>query len=114
MRLLPGYGCEYGVDWVIKSLVRENLTPVDVGEVFEESIRECYPETTQVGWMELDTVQIIKELDPISWNVAQSDRLSSEESEGQITTFDNGSTYYMTSEVEQYLDREDLGRAEAS
>lgn len=114
MRLLPGDGCEYGVNWVIKSLVRENLTAFDVGEVFEESIRGCYPETTQVGWMELDTVQIMKELDPISWDVAQNDWLSSEESEGQITTFDNGSTYYLTREVEEYLDSQDLDRAEAS
>lgn len=87
---------------------------MDVDEVFEESIRGCYPETTQVGWMELDTVQIMKELDPISWNVAQSDWISSEESEGQITTFDNGSTYYATREVQAYLDRQDIDRAEAS
>jgi len=114
MRLLPGDGCEYGVDWVIKSLVKENLTAVDMEKRFEESVRETYRETTQVGWMELDTVQIMKELDPISWDVAQSDWLSSEESEGQLTTFDNGSTYYQTQDVEEYLAREDLDRTEAS
>ncbi len=114
MRLLPGDGCEYGVDWVIKSLVRENLTAINMDERFEDSVRECYPETTQVGWMELDTVQIMKELDPIGWDVAQSDWVSAEEVDGQITTFDNGSTYYRTDEVEEYLDREDISRAEAS
>ena len=114
MRLLPGDGCEYGVDWVIKSLVKENLTPINMNERFEESVRESYPETTQVGWMELDTVQIMKELDPIGWDVAQTDWQSNEESDGQITTFDNSSTYYRSDEVEEYLDREDIRRAEAS
>ena len=56
MRELAGDGVEYGVDWVIRALIRENVTPVNTTECFEESIRECYPETTMIGWMECDTV----------------------------------------------------------
>lgn len=44
MRLLPGHGCEYGLDWAIAAILREELTPVDTEEAFEESVRSCYPE----------------------------------------------------------------------
>lgn len=49
MRLMPGVGCEYGVDWGIQEILRQELEPVDLEEVFEQSIRECYPEETKVG-----------------------------------------------------------------
>ncbi len=56
MRHLEGVGVEYGVDWVIKNILETELTSVDIEEAFEDSIRSCYPETVQVGWMTLDTV----------------------------------------------------------
>ncbi len=59
MRLVPGVGCEYGTDWVIKHILETELTAVDLEEEFEESIRQCYPEETQVGWMTFDTVKLI-------------------------------------------------------
>ncbi len=103
MRLLPGVGCEYGTDWVVTNLIEENLTPVNSEEAFEESIRQCYPETVHVGWLELDTVTTIKEMDPISWDLAQSEWLSNEEAEGLIVTFDNGNSHYYLSDIESYL-----------
>ena len=107
MRELAGEGVEYGVSWVIESLVCENLTPINAEEEFEESIRQCYPETVTVGWLTLDTVTTIRDSDPVSWRCACSEWLDSEEQDGQLITFDNGSTYYRTSDVEQYLDDEE-------
>ena len=103
MRSLAGVGVEYGTEWVIEHLISTELDPIDTEEFFEESIRDCYPETTQVGWMELDTITVMKESDPIAWQMAISEWIDSEESEGLIISFDNGSTYYWMSDVEDFL-----------
>ena len=47
--------------WVIDTLIEENLTPIDEEEVFSQMIGECYSETTTVGFLELDTVTVIKD-----------------------------------------------------
>lgn len=103
MRLLPGVGCEYGIDWAISEILSEELTPFDLSESFEQSIRECYPEVTKIGWLSLDTVSVMKEMDSVSWNMAQSDWESNECEEGRIVTLDNGCTYYQTFEIEALL-----------
>ena len=73
MRLLRGIGCEYGTDWIIVSILATELTPVNVEEAFEDSVRECYSEQVTVGWMTLDTVSVMKEMDPIAWRCACSE-----------------------------------------
>lgn len=103
MRMLPGVGCEYGTDWIIKSILETELTPVELAAEFEASIRECYPETTVVGWMELDTVSVMKEQDPVSWRCAQSEWESQEAEEGKIVSFDGGGRYYWVGEVEDLV-----------
>lgn len=106
MRHLDGVGVEWGTDWVIKHILAEELTQVNTEEAFEESVRHCYPETVQVGWMEFDTVSIMKEQDPISWQCAQSEWESQEVDEGHIISFDNGGTYYRYTDVEGLLESE--------
>lgn len=103
MRELPGEGVEYGVDWIIKALLREHLSPADTAEAFEESVNQCYSESTAVGWLNLDTVTILKEMDPVSWDMAESEWLDNEVSEENLVTFDNGNTYYWTYEIEEFL-----------
>jgi len=66
---LPQVGVEYGTNW----LLREHLTPADTLEAFEQSVAECYPETVKIGWIEHDTVSAIKDLDPISWDIAHGE-----------------------------------------
>mgnify|MGYP000146049346 FL=1 len=100
MRLVQGVGCEYGTEWIVQHILETELNPVNIEESFEEMIRECYPETTKVGWMEFDTVTLMKEQDPISWRCALAEHESNEESEGLIVSFDGGVTYYRTDEVE--------------
>lgn len=104
MRHLDGVGVEYGTSWIIKHILEEELTPVDTDEAFEDSIRSCYPEESQIGWLKVDTASAIKTLDPISWGIAQSEWESQESEEGNIITFDNGSTYYWSHELEELLD----------
>jgi hypothetical protein len=106
MRELPGDGVEYGLDWVIKSILETELTPVNLEEEFEESVRQCYPETTSVGWMTFDTTSLMKDMDPVSWNCAQSEWESGEADAGTIISFDHGSTYYRVDDIEDLLQRE--------
>lgn len=103
MRLLPGVGCEWGTDWIVKQFIEDELTPVDTDEAFEESVSQCYPETVKVGWLELDTVRVLKEMDSVSWDMARSEWESNEADEGNLISFDNGGTYYWTSDVEGLL-----------
>lgn len=101
MRLVEGVGCEYGTDWIIKHILETELTPVDLEAAFEQSVRECYPEETTVGWMKFDTVTLLKEQDPVSWRCALSEYESQEIEDGNIITFDNSSTYFYVYDVEK-------------
>jgi len=103
MRLLPGSGCEYGTDWVIKELLAENLEPVDVDEAFEEFVRDSYPQSVTIGWMTFDAVSIMKEMDPVSWNCAESE-WESQMSDEDLISFDNGSTHYWRSDLEGFIE----------
>lgn len=104
MRLLPEFGCEYGTCWVIDTLINENLEPLDTEEVFAEKLRDCYPENTQVGFLTLDTVSVMKDQDPIAFNIAQSEYIDSLHQDGQVVTFDNGGNYYWLHDLEQYIE----------
>lgn len=94
MRHLPGIGCEYGTGWIIQHILETELKPVDTEEAFEESVRQCYPEETKVGWMTFDTVTLMKSQDPISWKLAHDEWESSEEEDENIISLDNGATYF--------------------
>ena len=51
MRLVPGVGCEYGTDWVIKHILETELEQVDLDAAFEDSVRQCYPRPPRsAGW----------------------------------------------------------------
>lgn len=104
MRLLPDVGCEYGIEWVIQNIIDTELNPIDLEEAFEDSLFGCYPETVQVGWLTLNTVQVIKDQDPISWEIAKSEWATQEEEEGNFISFDIGSNYYNISDVEKLLE----------
>ncbi len=106
MRFVPGNGVEDGTDWIIESILETELTPVNLEEAFEESVRECYPEQITVGWMTLDAVSVMKEMDSVSWRCAQGDWESQEADEGNIISLDGGSTYYWPHDVEKLVNLE--------
>lgn len=104
MRLLPEVGCEYGTDWIIKHILQEELTAIDTDEVFEESIRQCYPEETAVGWMKFDTVELMKTQDPTSWRIARDEYIDSLEQDEEIISFDGGENYYWMHDLESLIE----------
>lgn len=105
MRLVPGIGLDYGIRWVVDHLVKTNMSTAHVDEVFEESVRQCYPEIVEVGWLKLDTVDTIKNSDPLSWDLAQSEWIDAQIEDGQLVTFDNGGTYYWVSDLEDFVNQ---------
>jgi len=105
MRITADDGPEYGTEWIVEQILRSELTPVDLDEAFEESVRSCYPEQVCIGWMTLDAVSVMKAMDPVAWRCAQADWESEEESEGNIISLDGGATYYGVCEMESLLER---------
>ena len=99
----PGCGVEYGTEWIIREILREHLTPANTREAFEQSVADCYPETVKIGWIEYDTVSALKELDPISWDLAHSEFVDNEVSDGNLVTFDDGSCYYWAGDVQKLV-----------
>ena len=104
MRITEDNGPEYGTLWIVEEILRKELNPVNLEEAFEEFVRQCYPDETKVGWMTFDTVTLMKEQDPVGWRCAFVDYESQEESEGNIISFDNGSTYYSQHDLEAFLE----------
>lgn len=97
-------GVEYWVEWIIREILREQLTPANTLEAFEGSVAECYQETVKIGWIEYDTVSALKELDPVSWDMAHGEWVDSQVSDGNLITFDNGSCHYWVSEIELLIE----------
>jgi hypothetical protein len=43
-REMKSVGVDWSVDFIIKHILQENLTPVNLSEEFEEFVRQCYPQ----------------------------------------------------------------------
>lgn len=106
MRITEDEGPEFGIDWVVKHMVETNLEPFDTELAFEESVRESYSEAVSVGWMSFDAITVMKTMDPIWWNMAHSEYIDNEVAGEQLITFDNGSSYYRTSDLEDFIETE--------
>lgn len=104
MRLLEEVGCEWGTEWVIEKILKKHLKPINKEKVFEEMIEDCYPTEIKVGWLELDTVTILKTMDEISWDIAKDEYISSLEEDEEVLSFDNGSTYFWTYDIENLIE----------
>ncbi len=97
-------------DWVIVHLLDETtIQKFSIDETFEEWMCDVYPESFKIGWIEFDTVSAIKQLDPVSWQLAKSEWLDKEEQDGRIVSFDHGATYVRVESIENLLETERLG-----
>ena len=105
MRLMEDVGCEWGTEWVIEEVLKKYLEPVNEKQVFEQMIEDCYPTETKVGWLELDTIDTLKTMCPCDWRLAQDDYIYNLEQDEEFLSFDNGSTYFWTSDIEELLEK---------
>ena len=101
MRHLSGVGVEYGTDWVIRHLLQTHCTPVDGDEMFEELLDECYPEV-KIGNMTFSPSQVVKELDPIAFDIGAKENLDSLAEDGSLYEFDGD--YYRLDDIDAMLD----------
>ena len=67
-------------------------------------IEECYEETTQVGFMNLSTVEVMKGQDPICWDLAKSEYIDGLAQDEQLITLDNGANYYRIHDLESFIE----------
>ena len=74
-------------------------------------IEDCYEETTQVGFMKLSTVQVMKDQDPICWDIAKGEYIDGLAEDEQVITFDNGSNYYWIHDLENYIEKNEIDEA---
>ncbi len=98
MRHLEGVGVEYGTDWVIESIVEEELEAIDLEEVFSQMIEESYGEGVQIGCISKSTSLAIKELDPIAWDLAKDEYIDSLGEDESI--MEVGGDYYWIHDLE--------------
>lgn len=101
MRHLEGVGVEYGTDWAIKNILEEKLTQVDLDDLFEQVIDDCYGEEVQIGFIKSDISTAIKALDPVAWDIAKSEHLDSLLEDESIIEVTGG--YYWVSDLEDLL-----------
>ena len=105
MRLIRGYGAEYGIEWVFEHLIAENCAPVDP-DFAEDSLRECYGDTVKVGWIEVDPIEAIKELDPISYRIAIDEYVDGFRNDGEIVEV--GSEDYWKDDILKFIEDNEL------
>ena len=104
MRELEGSGLEYGAEWVYRELLEEALEPVDTEEVFEDMIDDCYASETKVGWINFDTVTVLKTMDEIAWELAKDEYIDSLVDEEELLTFDE-KNYYWKGDVLNFIEK---------
>ena len=105
MRHVEGVGVEYGTDWIISHLLKTRLEPVDGDAMFEDLLDECYPEV-QVGCCTFSPSQVMKELDPICFNIGVTENLDALTEDGQLYAHDGD--YYTLEDIEDLLDELDV------
>ena len=101
MRHFEGVGVEYGTEWIIDHLIETRLDPVDGDEMFEELLDECYPEIS-IGCCTFSPSQVMKELDPICFNIGVTENLDSLAEDGILYEY-NGD-YYQMEDLDAMLD----------
>ena len=101
---MEGIGCEWGTEWVIEEILTKQLEPINQEKAFESMIEDCYPTNTKVAWVEINTIDILKEMCPCDWRLACDDYIYSLEQDEEIMSFDNGSNYFRTSDIENLIE----------
>lgn len=93
MRHLEGVGVEYGTDWVIESILEEELKEADLSDSFEKMIEECYGDEIQIGFIRTDIITAMKMLDPITWEMTRAEYIDLICEESELMNFAN-KTYF--------------------
>ncbi len=100
MRHLSGVGVEYGTDWVIEHFIKNNCSPVDGDEMYEELLDECWPEVT-IGCGTYSPSQILKNCDPVAFEIGAKENLDNLAEDGVLYELDGD--YYRIEDIDSAL-----------
>ena len=98
------YGPIYTVSPGIKKIGDLPVIEFDQEESFDEYLESAYDQECSVAWLKVNTLRILKELCECDYRIALNDWISSEEEDGEIVSFDNGSRYHKVSDINNYID----------
>ena len=98
MRHLAGVGVEYGTEWVIEHLIKENCSPIDEEELYEELLNETC-EKVKIGNLEYEAGYVLKNIDPVAFRCGVSDMLSDEDQYAEID-----GQYYNVYDIENMIE----------
>ena len=106
MRVVPGVGNEYGIEWVIEHLINTNLEPVDIDKEFHELLEELYQSPPKLcgAYVGQSQADILKDYDPAQYRQMLLDEIDGREKDGVIFTIDNGDTYFSTTDLIAFID----------
>jgi len=96
-------GVEYGIAHVVKGFL-DNIAVIEVSMLHADMIKDVYGETSQVGFMHLSTVEVMKDQDPVMWSISETEYIQGLEEDDYAVTFDNGGNYYHVSDIEEYIE----------
>lgn len=102
MRHMDGVGVEYGTDWVVDEIVKEHLEPVDENELFDEMMDCCYEDIT-IGCSSWTASHVLKNLDPIAYNIGTSEYMQDLVEDDQYLEIDG--RYYAVSDIEEMIEK---------
>ena len=98
MRHLEDVGVEYGTEWVIESIVKEELQSIDTEEIFEQMIDDHYGDEIIIGFIKSSPSIAIKTLNPIAWDIAKSEHIDFLIEDEQVLEI--GGEYYWVTDIE--------------
>ena len=95
MRLVEGVGCEFGLDWIVEHIIKdefEKMTESELEERFAELLDECY-DKVKVGCCEFFPGDVLKAMDPTSFRIGVSEQCDSDIEDGRLVYLDGD--YYV-------------------
>jgi len=91
MRELPGVGVEWGYEWVMEHLVKEEGEEVDIADVYRDLLDEIYP-AVKIGELEYSASHVLETVDPVAFNMGANEYADSEVQDGRLIEL-NGKYY---------------------
>ena len=93
MRELEGVGVEWGTDWIIEHLVREEGEEVDIAELYRDLLDEIY-DPIKFGELEYSPSMVLESVDRVAFEMGCDEYADSELDDGRLIEL-NGSYYRM-------------------
>lgn len=89
-----------------KELIAKQLTPVDTDAEFASYLEDIYPEYVDVGYLQVNTLDYLKNNDPIMWQHTKDEYVHySLLEDDRIISLNEDDTYYWLDEVDRLVEK---------